>query len=211
MLHQWYWIMPNEILYSKELSDKQKLLFCTISSLCAEKGYCRATNETIWGMLNADKSTISRNIAALEEKWYITINVEKNYKRKITLGKNEQGDTQKCVGGDTQKWVDNNTSSKSIKENKIQEFWDRLKQEWFSDELIQVILDFDKKKKKWKMSQMEERYLKKWIKELRTYWENKDELMIEVIEQSIISWRDWLFAVKKQAHYTPRVDAINRH
>ena len=112
--------------------------------------------------------------------------------------------------------VNDNVNDKE-KENKketnksSENFTDRLKQEWFSDELIQVILDFDKKKKKWKMSKMEDRYLKKWIKELRTYWENKDELMIKVIEQSIINWRDWLFAVKKQAHYTPRVDAINRH
>ena len=112
MLDQGYGLMPNCILYNKELTDKQKLLFCTISSLCAEKWYCRATNEYIWELLGADKSTISRNISVLQEKWFIGVEIDQNYKRKITLCKNSKGDTQKWVGGDTQKWVDNNTSDK---------------------------------------------------------------------------------------------------
>ena len=37
MLEQGYCLMPNEVLYSKELTDKQKLLFCAVSNLCAEK------------------------------------------------------------------------------------------------------------------------------------------------------------------------------
>lgn len=37
MLEQGYCLMPNEVLYSTELTDKQKLLFCAISNLCAEK------------------------------------------------------------------------------------------------------------------------------------------------------------------------------
>ena len=124
MLDQGYGIMPNSVLYNKDLTDKQKLLFCTISSLCAEKGYCRATNETIGELLNADKSTISRNVSVLEAKWFITLEIDQNYKRKITLGKNAQGGTQKCVGGDTQKWVDNITINNNTKENsQFETFW----------------------------------------------------------------------------------------
>lgn len=128
MLDQGYGLMPNCILYNKELTDKQKLLFCTISSLCAEKWYCRATNEYIWELLGADKSTISRNISVLQEKWFIGVEIDQNYKRKITLCKNSKGDTQKWVGGDMQKWVDNNTSDKITNKNslaKFEEFWNK--------------------------------------------------------------------------------------
>lgn len=118
-----------------------------------------------------------------------------------------------------QKQPNDNVNDKE-KENKkesnksSEEFKDRIRQEWFSDELIQVILDFDKKKKKWKMSQMEEKYLKKWIKTLRECWNNKDELMIKVVENSIINWWTKLVPLNPRElknNSTPRVDAINRH
>ena len=118
ILNEWYWIMPNIVLYSKELTDKQKLLYCLISSLCAEKWYCRATNEYLWELLNASKNTISRNVSVLVEKWFIYIDVNQNYQRKLTLVKNDEGDTQKWVWGDTQKWVDNNTTTNTTNEKK---------------------------------------------------------------------------------------------
>lgn len=99
MLEQWYWVMPNEILFSKELSDKQKLLYCLISSLCAEKWHCRATNDYLWELLDVDRRTIARNISELWEKWYIFIEIEQNYRRKISLVKNDKGVWQKCHGG----------------------------------------------------------------------------------------------------------------
>lgn len=111
MLDQWYWLMPNSVLFSKELTDKQKLLFCLISSLCAEKWYCRATNDYIGELLNADKRTISRNISELEEKWFITIEIW--IQRKISLDKNVYGGRQKCLGG-----VDKNVYQNNIIENK---------------------------------------------------------------------------------------------
>lgn len=111
MLDQWYWLMPNSVLYSKELTDKQKLLFWAISNLCAEKWYCRATNDYIGELLNADKRTISRNISELEEKWFITI--ESWIQRKISLDKNVYGGRQKCLGG-----VDKNVYQNNIIEYK---------------------------------------------------------------------------------------------
>lgn len=111
MLDQWYWLMPNSVLFSKELTDKQKLLFCLISSLCAEKWYCRATNDYIGELLNADKRTISRNISELEEKWFITIEIW--IQRKISLDKNVYGGRQKCLGG-----VDKNVYQNNIIEYK---------------------------------------------------------------------------------------------
>ena len=99
MLEQGYWIMPNKVLYSTELSDKQKLLFCVISSLCAEKGYCRATNEHLWELLWVDKLTISRHISQLQEKWYISIEIISRNERKIRIDENIKGDWQKRQGG----------------------------------------------------------------------------------------------------------------
>ena len=48
IMDYWYWVIPNLVLFDKRLNDKQKLLFCLISSLCAEKWYCRASNEYLW-------------------------------------------------------------------------------------------------------------------------------------------------------------------
>ena len=125
MLEQWYWVMPNVVLFNNELTDKQKLLYCLISSLCAEKWYCRATNEHLWELLNASKFTISKNVAVLVEKWFIFLEVNQNYQRKLTLVKNDKGDSQKWQGGDSQKWqynitIENNTIEN--KENKKEKF-----------------------------------------------------------------------------------------
>lgn len=118
MLDQWYGVIPNIVLFDKELTDKQKLLFCLISSLCAEKWFCRATNEYIWDLLNADKRTISRNLTILQWKWFITIEVETRNKRKITIDK--QGsridtdvyqDRHECLSEDRHECLHNNISN----------------------------------------------------------------------------------------------------
>lgn len=118
ILNEGYWLMPNTVLFNNDLTDKQKLLYCLISSLCAEKWYCRATNEYIWELLNASKITISKNISVLVEKWFIYIEVNQNYQRKLTLVKNDKGDSQKWQGGDSQKWQDNITIENITNENK---------------------------------------------------------------------------------------------
>lgn len=135
MLEQGYCLMPNEVLYNKELTDKQKLLFWAISNLCAEKWYCRASNEYIWELLNADKWTISKNIAKLHDKWFINIEIsQKDWnQRKITIAENNipivENDytySQKWQEGYSQKWQHNNTSINNTiekKENKKEKKW----------------------------------------------------------------------------------------
>jgi len=104
MLEQGYWIMPNSVLYSTELSDKQKLLFCVISSLCAEKGYCRATNEYMANKLWASARTIREHISQLQAKWFITIELKNNNERFIRLAESEeenfQGGGRNLPGGE---------------------------------------------------------------------------------------------------------------
>lgn len=123
MLEQGYWIMPNKVLYSKELTDKQKLLFCLISSLCAKEWFCRATNEYLWDMLDVNKLTISRNVSILQEKWYIEIEITSNNQRKITLYENVKGGWQNCQGG-----IDENVNPyiymNNTNEYPFQNFWE---------------------------------------------------------------------------------------
>ena len=100
ILSKWFCMIPNIVLYDNDLTDKQKLLYWTISSLCAEKWYCRASNEYIWDLLWVNKWTISKNIAILEQKWYIHLSLDNNYKRYIELNSLvEQGDSQNWLGG----------------------------------------------------------------------------------------------------------------
>ena len=98
MLDQWYWVLPNEVLFSNDLSDKQKLLFCLISSLCAEKWYCWATNKFLWEKLGVWERTISNSIKVLNEAWFIQVDTE-NYQRKISLVKNHKGYVKNHKGG----------------------------------------------------------------------------------------------------------------
>ena len=123
LLSKWYWIMPNMVLFDDNLTDKQKLLYCLISSLCAKEWFCRATNEHLWDLLNANKLTISRNISELQEKWYIEIEITSNNQRKITLYENVNGGWQNCQGG-----IDENINpyiyTNSINEYSFQNFWE---------------------------------------------------------------------------------------
>lgn len=67
----WYAVITAEILYNKELTDKQKILMAVISNLSNEQGYCFATNKFLGNLLNCDALTVSRNLSFLEEKKYI--------------------------------------------------------------------------------------------------------------------------------------------
>lgn len=101
LLSQWYWIIPNVVLYSVELTDKQKLLFCLISSLCAKEWFCWATNDYLGKLLWASKITISKNISVLQELWFINVEIshEDGNVRKITMIENDGGYSQKWQEG----------------------------------------------------------------------------------------------------------------
>ena len=79
IMSEWYWIMPNKVLFDKNLSDKQKLLYCLISSLCAEKGYCWATNDYLSEKVDCTKNNITKMVKKLCDEWYITIEINKEY------------------------------------------------------------------------------------------------------------------------------------
>lgn len=101
MLDQGYGIMPNSILFNKELSDKEKLLYCLISSLCAERWYSWATNEYLGEKLWLYKDNISRYISSMHKAWIIFLK-EVNNTRYISICKiveNDKGGCWKRQGG----------------------------------------------------------------------------------------------------------------
>lgn len=115
LLNQWYWIIPNTVLFDNRLTDKQKLLFCLISSLCAEKWYCWASNTYLWEKLNVKAWTISNSVKALIDLWYIysDVNKSKGNERHITIGNviNQNTYCEKSQYPYCEKSQDNNISN----------------------------------------------------------------------------------------------------
>lgn len=139
MLEQWYWVLPNEVLFNKDLSDKQKLLFCLISSLCAEKWYCWATNRFLWEKLGVWERTISNSIKVLNEMWFIQVDTE-NSQRKISLVKNHKGYVKNHKGG---MWKITNII---IQENNISSYEDIYtsyywKKKWIDEKVCNKLID----------------------------------------------------------------------
>jgi len=73
----YYAIIPAEVRYDQSLSANAKLLYGEITALCSEKGFCWATNSYFAGLYKKDVVTISRWIAQLIDKKYITSVIDK--------------------------------------------------------------------------------------------------------------------------------------
>ena len=87
----YYSILSANVRYDTDLPPNAKLLYSEITSLCNQKGCCFATNNYFANLYNVDKATISRWIAMLVKKKYISIKILKNEnnsieKRLIFLG-----------------------------------------------------------------------------------------------------------------------------
>lgn len=94
-----YAICMNEWALDGEIKSELGLLLI-ISSLCAEKGYCYATNTFFAKLFKTNEITISRKIKKLEDKNYLKIEYERNgtqiTRREIRLTKMLTGHYQKC-------------------------------------------------------------------------------------------------------------------
>ena len=89
-------------------------LLLIISSLCADKGYCFASNKYFSESFQEHETTISRKIKKLEEKNYIKIEYIKRgaevKERKIRLAKLLTDDYQSCYSTISNSAKDNNIS-----------------------------------------------------------------------------------------------------
>jgi len=192
MIWKWYWIMPNKILFAKDLSDKQKILYVVISSLCAEKWHCWASNKYIWEKIWWSETRISKQISDMAKKWYIKVVVNRYdwNSRAIELQDKTivvQNKTSWTTEQDPS-WTtgqDNITSINITKEYKE------------DDELKNLFLDYLTMRKKIKKPASEKAI---WlaIKKLENLSGWRRDIKIKILEQSILNSRQWLFAIKQE-------------
>lgn len=221
MRNDWYWIIPNKVLFDKELSDKAKLLFCLISSLCAEKWFCRAWNEYIGGKMWMSERTVREHIAILVKHGYITLVVEKWNQRKMTIwavadSRHGGGESTPWSGGEIP--PHNNISSKSIKEEEEKKLKEKLEVEYqLPPKVVELAIVFDWYKAWPKIRKFDKGQLTRWVNKLKKDGLECEEWMLATLEKSIASWYQWTTPIKPREikksnpHYTPRVDALNRH
>lgn len=132
-----YSICLNEWALDKEIKNELGLLLI-ISSLCAEKGYCFASNKYLADLFDISEVSVSRKIKLLEEKNYITIEYEKRgcevVKRNIRLTKMLTDDYQNCKSTINKNVKDNNISinNTSINNIIIDTIYDYLEQNGFA-------------------------------------------------------------------------------
>ena len=58
----YYSILPATVRYDKELTDKAKLLYSEITSLCNANGECWANNNYFAELYNTSTNNISKNV-----------------------------------------------------------------------------------------------------------------------------------------------------
>ena len=118
-MEQGYSICFNEWALDKDIKNELGLLLI-ISSLCAEKGYCYASNEYFAELFDTNETTISRKIKTLEKKNYITTFYEKRgcevLSREIRLSKMVTVNYQKQQSSIIKNDKENNISTTNIKE-----------------------------------------------------------------------------------------------
>lgn len=111
-MEQGYAICLNKWALDETIKNELGLLLI-ISSLCAEKGYCFASNEYLAKQFKTTVQTISRKLGILEEKNYIKI----KYDKLGCLVKNREIRLTKMIT--TVNKNDNRTINKNVKENNI--------------------------------------------------------------------------------------------
>lgn len=123
-----YWsVIPAPVRNDTQLKMSAKLLYADISALCAESGYCWATNAYLAERMGVAVSTISRLVHQLEQRGYVRTEMaatDQGSERHIYAGifpaegglrkksKTPPGSTQKEQGGSTQKEQDPNKDDK---------------------------------------------------------------------------------------------------
>lgn len=111
MLNGGYGVAPNIVLYDTELPDAAFRLFVIISSHCAERGYCWASNAYLGNLLGKHERTIPRLLSTLDK--YIEISDGSNEHRKIRLRNNVKAVSQKRESG----------LRKNVNHNKTREYY----------------------------------------------------------------------------------------
>lgn len=126
----YYAVIPADIRYDKNLTDKEKLLYGEITALSNQEGYCWASNEYFANLYGSSIRTIKGAITKLEENGYL--------KREFVYKKNSKevekrllypvtkislpGEKNFTTPGE-KNCTDNNTSSNTTSINKEKEIY----------------------------------------------------------------------------------------
>lgn len=115
-----YSICMNRWALDKDIKNELGLLLI-ISSLCAEKGYCFASNKYLADLFNITDVSISMKIKKLEEKGYIEIEYKKRgcevISREIRLKNILTDDLKKFKSTIKKDFKDNNISINNTSNN----------------------------------------------------------------------------------------------
>lgn len=133
MNKNYYAIIPANVRYDKDLSPNAKLLYGEITALSNEQGYCWATNSYFANLYNVTNRAISRWIAQLMEKGYISsvvtykngtkeIDSRKLYIGNIPIDKNVHTPIDKNVQDNNTNI--NNTNINIYSANDAQDIWE---------------------------------------------------------------------------------------
>lgn len=190
-MNKGYSICFNEWALDTEIKNELPLLLI-ISSLCAEKGYCFASNEYLADIFKTTEETISRKLKKLENKGYINIQyerygfkVEKRFIR-IAIDENINCAIDENVNGAIDENVkENNTSINNTSINNIKE----------SDGIANALNEFQQMRKSIKKP-LTNNALNRLIKRLNDMTDSDDE-KIAILNQSIDHcWQD-IYPLKK--------------
>ena len=125
-----YAICLNKWALDKEIKNELGLLLI-ISSLCAEKGYCYASNKYLAEQFEITEQSISNKIKKLENKNYIKTEYEKRgcevISRKIRLKNFYTDDIKKIIPTIEENFKENNTSINNTSINRKKEIYKERK------------------------------------------------------------------------------------
>ena len=211
----YYAIIPANVRYDKNLSDKAKLLYGEITTLTKKEGFCWATNKYFAELYSTSERTISRILAELVQNGYIattesikkeTVNGVDNFVkcRQICL---VGIDKNVCEGVDKNVASNNTSNNNNIppippkrgnarKAKQDDSVLEILSAYECSDELRQALLDFMEERKK-KRKPVSDRALKLLLRELDTLSSQEKE-KIAIIEQSIMNGWQGIFPLDKR-------------
>lgn len=120
---------------------------------------------------------------------------------------NEKGSREKQ---DTQLTFDANASHWNIEERDVgikynsMKLNDKLHTLWLEDEVIDTAMLYNSCKKWKKLDKFKEPQLRIRVNKLRKCWFNTTEWMIQVLENSIAWWYEWIFELKQKPNTKPK-------
>lgn len=130
MKPSYYAVIPAEVRYDKNLTDKAKLFYGEITALSNATGVCFAGNEYFEKLYVMSKSQVIRTIKNLEEQGYIIVS-RAAQSRTIKLTNRVAKMTPQGCKNDTQQGCKNDTHNNTSINNKINNIYSADFSAWY--------------------------------------------------------------------------------